>query len=377
MTTSRLRSAMAWLPSDLPWRAIGTGAAGAALVVAGVLVAGLFRSRDGDVGALESRLAQAEQQLRDVAGRAPAPTVIPKIVDDLANRIATLDAAVASARPAATDPALINRIATLEGAIKALDEKIGVASRRSDDASVLAREAHQQSAASTAALTALAQKVELMGAPGVGQGDLDALTSRIATLERAIKTLESKLAKPVVAEAADPAVRLAMTAAALSAAAARGDAFAAELAAAKALGTDARALAPLEPFATTGVPAAAALGRELLALMPALTQAAGAVPRDSGFLERLQANAERLVRIRPIDETPGDDPAAVLARIEVRAAQSDLAGALAELGKLSAPARLPAQAWIAKTQARAAAIAASRQFAADTLAVLGKPPEVR
>jgi len=114
-----------------------------------------------------------------------------------------------------------------------------------------------------------------------------------------------------------------------------------------------------------------------VALTNALAQSSGAPPREGGFLERLQANAERLVRIRPLDEPPGDDPAAVLTRIEQRALQADLPGALTELAKLPAPARAAAQAWIAKAQARLAAIAASRRFAADAFAALGKTPEAR
>jgi hypothetical protein len=53
-------------------------------------------------------------------------------------------------------------------------------------------------------------------------------------------------------------------------------------------------LAPLEPFAATGLPSATALGRELVALTNALAQTSGAPPREGGFLDRLQANAERL-----------------------------------------------------------------------------------
>jgi hypothetical protein len=108
-------------------------------------------------------------------------------------------------------------------------------------------------------------------------------------------------------------------------------------------------------------------------LLPALRQAIGATARDGNFLERLQANAEKIVRIRPIDDVAGDDPAAALARIEARAAQSDSAGALAELAKLPASLRAPAQAWIAKAEARHAAVEASRRFAAAALAALGQP----
>jgi hypothetical protein len=43
------------------------------------------------------------------------------------------------------------------------------------------------------------------------------------------------------------------------------------------------------------------------------------------------------------------------------------------MAKLSPAARVPAQAWIAKAEARNAAIEASRKFVADALAALGKP----
>ena len=64
----------------------------------------------------------------------------------------------------------------------------------------------------------------------------------------------------------------------------------------------------LEPFATTGVPTAAALARELAALAPSLQQATSTPPRDGGFLEKLQAGAEKLVRIRPIGESRATIP---------------------------------------------------------------------
>jgi len=51
----------------------------------------------------------------------------------------------------------------------------------------------------------------------------------------------------------------------------------------------------------------------------------------------------------------------------------DLAGALTEFGNLPETVRAPAQGWIAKAQARTAALAASRTFAADALAALAKP----
>ena len=164
-----------------------------------------------------------------------------------------------------------------------------------------------------------------------------------------------------------------MAAAMLRAAVERGEPFTAELAAAKALAADPAALAPLERFAASGVPAAAALARELLALTPTLAQVSTMPARDGGILGRLQANAEKLVRVRPIEEIAGDDPAAVIARIEARAAQSDLAGALAELAKLPEEMRARARGFVAKAEARNAAVDLSRRFAAEAVAALTKP----
>ena len=138
---------------------------------------------------------------------------------------------------------------------------------------------------------------------------------------------------------------------ALRAAVERGDPFAQELSAAKALASDAAMLAPLEPFAATGVPRSAALARELSQVTTPMLNAAGPA-RESGILDRLQQNAERLVRIRPINEGAGDEPSAVVARAEVKAAHGDIAGALVEVARLPDAMRAPAQAWIARPKCR-------------------------
>jgi hypothetical protein len=368
---------MAWwaarTPPDPPWRAIAAVVAGIVLVVLLVFLAGQFSNDESRLRIIEARVARAEQQVRELSGRAPTNSVDSKVLDDLTARVAKLETGGSGARPPGVDPALVYRMATLEGALKSLEEKISVVARRTDDIDLIARDARDKAAASAAAIAELTQKMARLSSAS----ELDASVNRIAALERVAGAMQAELAKRGVGETGDRPVRLAVTASALNAAVERGDAFAAELAAAKLLAGDVAALAPLEPFAATGLPSATALGRELLALTNALAQTSGAPPREGGFLERLQANAERLVRIRPLDEPPGDDPAAVLTRIEQRALQADLPGAIKELAKLPAPARAAAQAWIAKAQARLAAVAASRRFASDAFAALGKTPEAR
>lgn len=213
-----------------------------------------------------------------------------------------------------------------------------------------------------------------MTAPDGARVDVDALNQRIAALEQALKTNEAELARRTASAADDRKSRVAVVASVLLGAVERGAPFTAELAAAKALAPDANGLAPLETFAATGVPTATALSRELSAVIPAMLKVTdGEAQRDGGFLEKLQANAERLVRIRPVGEASGDRPVNVIARIETKAGASDIAGALEELSKLPAQVRTPAESWIKKANMRSAALATARQFSIGALAAIGKP----
>ena len=187
-----------------------------------------------------------------------------------------------------------------------------------------------------------------------------------------MKALSDNAAHPA-AGADDQAARLTIAAEALRAAVERGAPYQAELTAVQALGADQNATAPLEPFAASGVPSAAALAHELAALMPALQRAADTAPGETGFLGRLETNAQRLVRITPVDAPAGNDPSAVIARITLDAARADIAAALTDIAALPDAAKPLAADWVKKAQARNAAIAASRQIAADALAALSKP----
>jgi hypothetical protein len=282
-----------------------------------------------------------------------------RALDEVVGRVDTLEAAVVTSRPATGDPSFSNRIAAINGEVKALAETIGTLGRRNDEAAAAARAAQTRSDATAAAVATLAQK--LPAGAAVERSQVEALAARVAAVETSEKT----------AARGDQAVRLVLVATALKGAVERGDPYAGELAAAKALGADPKLTAALEPFAAAGVPTVAMLARELGALAASLRPAQSAPPRES-FLERLQGNAEKLVRMRPTEEVAGTDAAAVASRLEGKAAQEDLAGAQAELAKLPPAARAPAEAWAAKVQARTAALDASRRLAADALAGLGK-----
>ena len=203
---------------------------------------------------------------------------------------------------------------------------------------------------------------------GISATDFDTLQQRIAVLEQSAKAAREEIAKT---SSRDSAARQALSAAALRDAVVSGAPFAAELAQAKSLGAIGKEISVLEPFAATGIPSPAALAQELHNLLPAMVNLAGAQAPQGGFLERLQANAGKLVRIRPVDAPPSDDPLAVLSRIENDVAKSDVSAALADLGKLPNPIRAPAQGWISKAQAREGALKAARQYAAAAARAIG------
>jgi len=341
---------------------LGAGVVGSAVGAGALWMAGPYIGHDGDTSALDAKLAGLELQVREMAAQARSPADA-RGFDDLASRLAKLEGAGAAVRPGTADPSIANRITTLEGDVKAIG-------RRNDELATVAGDAGKRAAAAAAAVDDLTQKVARAAPPGVQKSDLDALSSRVAAVELGEKAVEAALAKRPPVD--DRAARLAIAATALKSAVERGDAFATELAAAKSLGADPKLLAALDPFANAGLPKAAALARALSDLQPALLQAAGAAPRGGGFLDKLQLNAEKLVRIRPTEEVAGSDPAAIIARAEVKTSRADFAGALAELATLPEAASAPAAAWIKQAQMRVAALDAVRQLTSDALAGLGK-----
>ncbi|HMG78426.1 MAG TPA: hypothetical protein VK591_07070 [Xanthobacteraceae bacterium] len=270
--------------------------------------------------------------------------------------------------PPQPDPALISRLAAAEAATKSQSDSLAALTRRTDDVAAAAQTALAQAKSASTAADAAKSAAQT----AVARSDLEALAARIATLESTVKTLADGL-KHETATADDRAARLAVAAEALRATIERGAPYPAELAAAKSLGADPSATAPLEPFAAAGVPAARPLAHELASLIPALRQAAEPASSDSSFLSRLESNAQHLVRITPIDAPLGDDPASVVTRISVDATHADIVAALADIAKLPDAAKPLAAAWVEKAQARNAAIVASRKLAADALAALSKP----
>jgi hypothetical protein len=281
-------------------------------------------------------------------------------LSQVAARLGKIEAVLANA------PATDNAIKATDTAMKMTAENIAALNKRLDDIVGSIRDARAR--ADNAVTTAEAAQKAAGAAPQQqASGDTEALANRIAALEQSTRSSERELA------ADDKVSRRAVVASALRDTVERGNPFAAELAAAKTFAVDTAPLAPLDGFAATGIPSVAALARELSSLAQPMIKAIGEPVRTGSVMEKLQAGAERLVRIRPVGDVPGDDPAAIVARIEAKAARNDITGALADLSKLPASVRAPAEGWIKRAASREAALAASRQFAQEALGALGKP----
>jgi hypothetical protein len=343
-----------------------------------------------DVGGklASARLAALEARVRAIqpaSAPAPAPAAVAapvvsapppavtKALDELTARVAKLEAAVQNPKPAPPDLALASRFAALENALKPLGDAVNAANKRVDDLTASLRDIRARLDTSAKALDDLiaAQRQH----PAAEKADLDKLDARLVTLEAATKSLATTAAAAGAADrSADRNLRTAVLANALRSAVMRGVPYAAELAGLKAQVADPQALAPLDAFAATGAPSQAALAQELAGLMPAITRAAepGGSAAEGNFMQRLRARASEFVQIRPVGDAAGDGPAAIVARLNNEIARQDIAGAVADLAKLPAAAKAPAAGFIAKVQARAAAITAAQRVAADALSSLGK-----
>jgi hypothetical protein len=284
-----------------------------------------------------------------------APQVSSADIDALAARVASVEAKSGTPAAAATDPAAAARIEALEKSLASLRGDLAASRSQSEK------------------LAADLDSVKSAPRESAAPVDLSGINDRLAQIERTNHAQTSEIAQENAKPADDVPLRRIVAAALLDVLVRSGDPYPAALSAAKSLAPDPDGLKPLEAFAASGVPSAAVLSRELLTLVPKLQPP---VPENAatgtGLVARLQAGASKLVRIERTD-TSGNDRGNVVARITAAALRNDSSEARRELNTLSPADRAAAQGWIDKADARDAALAASRQFAADAMSALAKP----
>jgi hypothetical protein len=393
-----------------PWfpiMAAGTLGAGLAVLAGGA--AWIFFASLDDRGTIDlsARLAQLEVKTQSAAEVAAA--TVPDMgkvpaakIEELAARLTKLEAAetgrtdngkigelsarvsrLESAPPAAASGSgtadaaatkeLSTRLAAVEAGMKPMAERVAELDRQNGDNAAAARQARERAESVAKAMAdvnrADADQDKLHQS---AKAELASLNGRLDAMEMLVKAIRDQVAESAAPKADEP-LRFALVAAGLRFALERGEPFTAELAAAKTVGVDPALLASVGPFAATGVPNQPELFRELSGLIPEMLKASGPAGQDGNYLDRLQAHAEKLVRIRPAGDRPGDDAATVIGRIDRDMARRDLPAVLAELDKLPAPVQAIAESWRKKAQARQAASAASAQLVAASFARLGAP----
>jgi hypothetical protein len=162
----------------------------------------------------------------------------------LNERLAKIESSIA--RVPASDPGVSERLSAADNAVKSLGIALTALNKRSDEVAARADAADK-------AITELRGSVQGLSrntAASLSPADIEALQKRLATLEQAVRSTTG-----------DKAARLALTAATLRDAVIRGVPFSAELEEARALGADEKHLAPIAPFAASGVPSAATLAQ--------------------------------------------------------------------------------------------------------------------
>jgi hypothetical protein len=285
------------------------------------------------------------------------PEVNSAVIDDLAARVAGVESKIKTPATPASDPAAAARADALEKSLAALRTEI--AGQRA------------QSEKLAAALDEVKSAPRETSAPV----DLSAINERLAQIEGATRAQTAAIAQESSKPADDVPLRRIVAAALLDVHVRSGDPYPAVLAAATALAATPDALKPLDGFAASGVPGNAALSRELLTLVPKLSPpASDNATTGAGLVDRLQAGAAKLVRIERTD-TIGTDRGAIVARVTAAGLRNDIAEARRELNTLAPVDRAAAQAWLDKADARDAALATSRQFAAEAMAALAKPAQ--
>jgi hypothetical protein len=276
------------------------------------------------------------------------------VIDDLAARVASIESKTGKPAVPVPDSAAAARMEALEKSL---------ASLRGDLSGLRAQS--EKLAAAVNDLKSTPRESSL-------SPDLSAITERLSQIERATRAQTAEIAQESAKPADDVPLRRVVAASLLDVSVRQGEPYAAALAAAKSLAENADALKPLDGFASSGVPNAASLSRELLTLVPKLSPAQENSSSGSGIVDRLQAGAAKLVRIERTDGV-GNDRGAVVARATAAALRNDFAEARRELKTLAPADRAAAQAWLDKADARDAALAASRQFATEAMAELAKP----
>lgn len=349
--------------AGLGWRSLRSGAnanAGLRSQIAALTsrVAALEASKTA-LGKLDQRVANLAENLKTASSNA-------ETAQNEARQ------ALAQAKTAAAKPA---DAANPEPDLTALEKRIAALEKNSSFPA-LQSELVAQGAAATKKLTALGGQLAEV------DRQITDLHSKIAAQDSRLNPLEALLKAPkidvaaiqasttkAVNEAASSA--LIVVARALQKAVDLGAPYAGQVAAAENLGADPVQLKALRASAKTGVLTAASLRRSFEPLVGPILAGVGK-NHAKGFLGRLASGLGKLVRVRAIGQTTGNDPVSLVGQIESALTRGDVDDALAARRRLPPKAKAVTEKWAAQAEARIAAQKAARSLLNDAIDRLGK-----
>ena len=356
---------------------------------------------DGGLAALRDALTGLEGQVAEVSGLGDG-------LGGLDERLAALEA-----RPAATETGDIDlegalapldeRVAALEassgsgdtgelsGRLDSLDERLaslGEAGAEAENLGQAVGELDQRLGSLEQSVSAIGEshpdlsgEVAALTSASESQGaQLSALDTRVAGLEAAggalgdeVAAMRDELSAADTAAEASYALALGQLRDALRLSAP----YEAELALVGGLVGDDPTLTgqldPLSTHASTGIPTL----EQLRVSYPAAAREAAAAAlgeEAEGLWSGVMRRVSQVVTVRPIGETEGDGPGAILARGEARlnaGAAGNLAAAVSELEALDGPAGEAMAGWLGEARARIAADAAVAALGARAVSRLG------
>jgi len=361
---------------------------------------------DRKVGELSDNQAKIAAETTNLAERVnqSAPAEVTERIAKLEQVLSTLTAAAGSDEPGRIPQlaAISGKLADLEATIpnqltelrKSVSEEIATRLSETAEASEAARAAtlrmDRELAAAKADLARLSQRAEALKATddrleqllravqeeagslrstveGL-QGELATqlktvaraqdVTAAVAPVEGRVAALEQNVQAVVRSEedrrANAERIVLALELGNLKRALDRGGSYAAELGELRRISAGKIDLAVLERYKDEGVPTLAALQKEFRPVANAVIDAAS-VPADASPLDRLLIGAKAIVRVRRVEHSPDDTSVeAIVGRMEQALAEGKFTDVLDQARLLPPKSLEPAEAWLAKVEARAA-----------------------
>lgn len=178
----------------------------------------------------------------------------------------------------------------------------------------------------------------------VGDSDFAAIAAQVQRLQADTDTIRAQ------SESAAIAARAAFAVAAASEAARASGPFEQAFATLETILPGDPNIVALAPLARAGAPSRQELKEQFAAMEDDVVRAARISASGAGFWGRVQAFLAQFVTIQRTGE--GDTPVGMVERASGRLASDDIAGAVAELSRLTGPAAQVAGPWIQRARAR-------------------------